>query len=101
MNKISSISYSDDDYDEQYEEYCRQYEEEKVLYVDGGLSRDEDGDFYGQAYRKEIRIEPSMVKKDLSKMKEACENMPRCYHEYLTLGKKICADICFKEFFFF
>ena len=50
--KISAMSYSNDDYDEQYEEYCRQYEEEKVLYVDGGLSRDEDGDLYGQSYRE-------------------------------------------------
>ena len=28
LNKIASIPYFDDDYDEQYEEYYRQYEEE-------------------------------------------------------------------------
>ena len=42
-----------------------------------------------------------MVKKYLTKMKEACENMPCYYQEYLALGKKICADISFKEYIYF
>ena len=42
-----------------------------------------------------------MVKKDLIKIMEACENMPSCYKEYLALGKKICADINFKEYIYF
>ena len=42
-----------------------------------------------------------MVKKDLTKIMEACENMPCCYKEYLALGKKICADITFKEYIYF
>ena len=46
-------------------------------------------------------VEPTMVKKDLTKMKKACENMPCCYQEYLALGKKICADISFKEYIYF
>ena len=41
------MSYYEDDYDEQYEEYGKEYEEEEVLYVDGFLSRDKDGEFYG------------------------------------------------------
>ena len=39
-----------------------------------------------------------MVKKYLTNMKEACENMPWCYQEYLALGKKICVDTSFKEY---
>ena len=32
------MSYYEDDYDEQYGEYCRRYEEEEeILYVDGGI----------------------------------------------------------------
>ena len=42
-----------------------------------------------------------MVKKDLTKIMEACENMPSCYKEYLTLGKRICAKITFKEYIYF
>ena len=37
LKKFAAMSYNGDDYDEQYEEYCRQYEEEEVLYVDGFL----------------------------------------------------------------
>ena len=46
------MSYYEDDYDEQYEEYYIQYEEEKVLYVDGFLSIDGGGEFCGQEYRE-------------------------------------------------
>ena len=42
-----------------------------------------------------------MVNKYLAKMIEACENMPRCYQEYLALGKNICADMYFKEYIYF
>ena len=46
VNKFVAMSYYEDDYDEQYEEYCRQFvEEEEVIYVNYGLqmSRDKDG----------------------------------------------------------
>ena len=79
---------SDDDYD-------KQYEEEEILYVDGGLPRDEDDEFYFPSYREYIKYYCPMVKKYLTNMIEACENMPR-YQEYLALGKMICAYIYFK-----
>ena len=31
------MSYFEEDFDEQYEEYCRRFEEEEGPYVDGGL----------------------------------------------------------------
>ena len=37
LNKFAAMSYYEDDYDEQYEEYYRRYEEEEILYVDGGI----------------------------------------------------------------
>ena len=37
LNKFAAMSYYEDDYDEQYEEYCRRYEEEEIFYVDGGI----------------------------------------------------------------
>ena len=40
------MSYNGDDYDEQYEEYCRRYEEEEILYVDGGLPKHEYDEEY-------------------------------------------------------
>ena len=52
QNKFAAMSYYEDDYDEQYEEYCIQYEDEKVLYVDGFLSRDGGGELCGQEYRE-------------------------------------------------
>ena len=42
-----------------------------------------------------------MVKKDLTKMIEAYENMSRYYQEYLALGKDICANISVKEYIYF
>ena len=39
VKKFAAMSYYEDDYDEQYEEYCRQYEE--IIYVDGGLTKNE------------------------------------------------------------
>ena len=31
VKKFAAMSYYEDDYDGQYEEYCRQYEEEEIL----------------------------------------------------------------------
>ena len=31
-------------------------------------------------------------------MIEVCENMPRCYQEYLTLVKDICASMTYKDY---
>ena len=42
-----------------------------------------------------------MVNKNLTKVIEACENMPRCYQENIALGKDICANISFKEYIYF
>ena len=39
VNKFAAMSYNGDDFDEQYEEYCRRYEEEEILYVDWGLPK--------------------------------------------------------------
>ena len=84
------MSYFDDDYDEQYEEYCRIYEEEEILYVDGGILKNEDDEDYWKSYREEIRYDSPMVKKNLIEIIEACENMPHCYEDYLALGRNIC-----------
>ena len=40
------MSYNGDDYDEQYEEYYRRYEEQEIIYVDGGLPRNEYDENY-------------------------------------------------------
>ena len=39
VKKFVAMPYYEDDYDDQYEEYCRRYEEEEILYVDGGLPK--------------------------------------------------------------
>ena len=36
-------------------------------------------------------------KKDLTKMIDAAENLPRHYKEYLSLGEVICKSIPFKD----
>ena len=46
LNKFAAMSYYEDDYDEQYEEYYRRYEEEEILYVDGGILKDEYDEDY-------------------------------------------------------
>ena len=46
MKKFVAMSYYEDDYDEQYEEYCRRYEEEEILYVDGGILKNEYDEYY-------------------------------------------------------
>ena len=48
LKKIAAMSYYEDDYDEQYEEYCRQYEE--IIYVDGGLTKNEYDEEYWKSY---------------------------------------------------
>ena len=43
VKKFIAMSYYEDDYDEQYEEYCRQFvEEEEVIYVNDGLQMSRD-----------------------------------------------------------
>ena len=49
------MSHSDEDYDEQYEKYCRQYEEEEGPYVDEGILSDENDDFYVSSYDEVMR----------------------------------------------
>ena len=49
------MSYTDDHYDEQYEEYSRQYEEEEVPCVVGGLPRDDVDELCLPAYDEVIR----------------------------------------------
>ena len=57
------MSYSDDDYDEQYEEYCRRYEEEEIIYVDGGIPIDEYDELYIQAYDKKLSLNLQWLRK--------------------------------------
>ena len=95
------MSYYEDDYDEQYEEYCRQYEEEEILYVDGGILKHEYDEYYWTSNGEDIRSDSPMVKKYLTNIMESCENMPSCYNEYLALGKKICVDVTFKKYIYF
>ena len=97
VNKFASMSYYEDDYDEQYEEYCGRYEEE-ILYVDGGLPKHECDEFYWPSYREYIRYDSPIVKKYLKNMIESCENMPYCYNKYLTLGKNIGTVMYLKEY---
>ena len=42
-----------------------------------------------------------MVKKDLTKMIEACENMTHCYEDYLDLGRNICSNLYFRDYIYF
>ena len=48
-------------------------------------------------------VEPPManLKKDLEKMIDASEKLPRHYKEYLEMGKRICKFIPFKDYFYF
>ena len=95
------MSYYEDDYDEQYEEYCNIYEEEEILYVDGGLQKHEYDEYYWPLDGEDIKSDSPMVKKDLPKMIEACENMPHCYEDYLALGRNICANLSFGDYIYF
>ena len=72
----------------------------KSFQVDGGVSRFKYDEDYYPSDGEEIRSYSLIVKKDLAKMMEACENMPCCYKEYLALGKKICVEISFKEYIY-
>ena len=99
LNKFAAMSYNVDDYDEQYEEYCRRYEEEEILYIDGGLPKNEYDENYWTSKGEDIRSYSPMVKKKLTKIIEACENMSHCYEGYLALGRNICANFLLKIIF--
>ena len=98
VRKFAAMSYYEDDYDELYEEYYIQYEEEEIFDVDGGIPIFEDDEVYFTLDREDIRSDSPIVKKDLTKLIKACENMPCCYKEYLTLGNNIGPTINFKEY---
>ena len=63
------------------------------------MSRENDGHFCENVAYEYDRFEPPMAnpKKDLEKMVDAIENLPRHYKEYLSLGGEICKSIPFKE----
>ena len=42
-----------------------------------------------------------MVKKNLTNIIEACENMSHCYEDYLNLGRNICANLSFRDYIYF
>ena len=50
------MSYYEDDYDEQYEEYCKRYEEEEILYVNGGILKHEYDENYWTSYGKRSNL---------------------------------------------
>ena len=50
VNKFAGMSYYEDDYDVQYEEYYRRHEEEEILYVDGGILKHEYDEEYWTSY---------------------------------------------------
>ena len=95
------MSYNGDDYDEQYEEYCRRYEEEEILYVDGGLPRNEYDENYWTLEGEDIRSDSPMVKKNLTEIIEACENMSHWYEDYLDLARNICENLSFRDYIYF
>ena len=101
VNKFAAMSYNGDDYDEQYEEYRGRYEEEEILYVDGGLPKHEYDEDYWTSDGEEIRSDFPMGKKNLTEIIEACENMSHCYEDYLALGKNICANLSFGDYIYF
>ena len=41
------------------------------------------------------------LKKDLSKMIDAAENLPQHYKEYIASGEDICKFIPFKDYFYY
>ena len=101
LNKFAAMSYYEDDYDEQYEEYCRRYEEEEILYVDGVILKQEYDEYYWTSNGEEIISDSLMVKKKLAEIIEACENMPHYYKDYLALGRNICANLSFGDYIYF
>ena len=42
-----------------------------------------------------------MVKKNLTDIIEACENMSHYYEDYLDLGRNICANLYFGDYIYF
>ena len=95
------MSYNEDGYDEQYEEYYRRYEEEEILNVDGGILKHEYDEDYWMTNGEYIRSNSPMVKKNLAEIIEACENMPHYYEDYLALGRNICANLSFGDYIYF
>ena len=66
------------------------------------MSRDMDGFFWDYMEYEERNFELPMAnpKKDLAKMIDAAENLPRHYKEYLSLVEVICKSIPFKDYFY-
>ena len=95
------MSYSKEDFDEQYEEYCRRYEEKQILYVDGGIQKNEYDEDYWTSNREESRSDSPMARKNLAEIIEACENMPHYCEDYLALGRNICANLYFRDYIYF
>ena len=56
LNKFAAMSYYEGDYDEQYEEYCRRYEEEEIIYVDGDILKHEYDEEYWTSDGEETQI---------------------------------------------
>ena len=94
------MSYYEDDYDEKCEEYCRRYEEEEILYVDGGILKHEYDENYVTSDGEEIKSDFPMVNKNLTEIIEACENMSHCYEDYLALDRNICANLSFGDYIY-
>ena len=67
------------------EEDLKQYEEEEVLYIDGGfpISREEDNLFYEPIYINDRRIDPPMISLEyiLARRMAVIKSMPHHYQE--------------------
>ena len=63
------MSYSEQDFDEQYEEYYRRYEEEEGPYVYGCLMGNHNDYFYDLSYQEAMRLLP-MIEEDLEQYEE-------------------------------
>ena len=100
LKKFAAMSYYEDDYDEQYEEYYRRYEEEEILYVYGFILKHEYDENYQTSDGEDIRSDSPMVKKNLTKIIEACKNMSHCYEDYLALDRNICANLSFGDYIY-
>ena len=56
---------------------------------------------YWTSNGEEIRSDSPIVKKNLANIIEACENMPHCYEDYLSLARNICANLSFGDYIYF
>ena len=50
---------------------------------------------------EQIRSDSPMVKKSLTEIIEACENMSHYYEDYLALGRNICENLSFGDNIYF